>query len=146
MSGVVQKLSERTWPGFEEFKTYFMSCSGAFPQPPNIHVQGDMIAFGADTSDIAELDKCMNSNVFRLMWNLLPAGMDIVAACSQLYALKNRKLMGLDGLSGTYMLRIKTCQRVKEYQEEQEHIQEHQVRRYESVQSSYCPAQFTVCL
>ncbi|GAA4688866.1 hypothetical protein GCM10023347_50830 [Streptomyces chumphonensis] len=130
MSVIIRKLNAATYPGFDTFKAYFESCSqdwlnwpGKFVIKNNeIHIQGS-----ADW-----MTTIFNRPEFRLLWSLLPAGTDIRTAFHQMYALKYRKEMGLEGESGTYTLRIATHWRVLERQNEAQLSQEHLVR-YEMV-------------
>ncbi len=142
MSAIVTKLSDQTYPGFDEFKKYFSSCAAAFPRyAPDINSNSDTITFWGEASAMQDV---LNTPEFRLMWNLLPAGMDAVTAFVQVYALKYPKHMSLDGMTGTYTLRVNIWNSLWEEQNEAQYSQQH---RYAfSVKENRRDTLLTICL
>ncbi|MFK8905573.1 hypothetical protein [Streptomyces sp. YS-3] len=125
MSAIVRKLSDQTWPGFDDFKKYFLSCAAEFPKwAPDIKDTGDRITFAGTGDDMV---KVLNSPEFRTFWNLLPAGMDAATAFCQLYALKYPSYMGLEGKTGTYTLRMNVWTDLWEQQNEAQFTQSHRL-------------------
>lgn len=112
MSAIVRKMSSLTWPGFEDFKTYYLEGMAGVPPFTPLKVMGSDIVFDADSK---VMDGAMNHTAFRFFWNLLPAGTDVITASCQLYILRYRDEIGLANESGTYTLRVKTWQRAYEY-------------------------------
>ncbi|WP_369394707.1 hypothetical protein AB5J72_49840 [Streptomyces sp. CG1] len=147
MGHIVRKLSDAAYPGFDEFRTYFDSCSDEFPAfapavTPVIAVKDSQIQFEGQPEDV---DAVLNKTEFRWMWNLLPAGTDAFVAFVQLYALKYAKLMGLDGLKGTYTIRVRTYLQLTEHQNEAQLSQNHRMH-LTADENSWGPEEVTICL
>ncbi|MCX5413325.1 hypothetical protein [Streptomyces sp. NBC_00059] len=142
MSAVVRTVSESTWPGFVEFRSYFMSCADAFwDWPGHVRERDSVFEFCGSSDDMVAI---MNRPEFRAMRNLLPAGTDAVTAFCQIYALKYGEELGLSGASGTYTLRCRLWPRVIENRDStwprQDSVFTH------SVTGSWDVLEVTVCL
>ncbi|NLU68528.1 hypothetical protein [Streptomyces sp. HNM0574] len=160
---IERKLSDATWPGFEDFKRYFESCAQQFWEyktPKGVHPTSSAIVFGdgevkqtgttgfpprpvmSETCD--EMVRILNTAEFRAMYNLLPAGTHVVSAFCQLYVLKYREKLGLAGARGTYTLRFSVWPDVLEHQDEAQFSQDTLVRYSASDSKRTWPV--TVCL
>ncbi|MFH8561964.1 hypothetical protein [Streptomyces sp. NPDC017988] len=144
MSAIVRKLSDATYPGFDEFKTYFQSCADAFPGYADdiVLVQNDsMIQFNGGAAPVTAV---LNKPEFRYLWTLLPAGMDAFTAFVQLHVLTSAEAMGLDGMTGTYTIKVHSYPAIYESQNEAQCSQEH--RMYLEAKGGSEIVDVTVCL
>lgn len=163
---IERKLSDATWPGFEDFKQYFESCAQhfwAYKTAQGVHATSSAIVFGdapvqqigttmgsfgrpervmSETSD--EMVRILNTPEFRAMYNLLPAGTHVVSAFCQLYVLKYREKLGLARARGTYTLKFSVWPHVTEHQNEAQLSQETVITYSASANKKTWPV--TVCL
>ncbi|QWQ43759.1 hypothetical protein KME66_24370 [Streptomyces sp. YPW6] len=143
---IERKLSDATWPGFEDFRQYFESCAQRFwdyRASQGVHATSSAIVFGdGEVKQIGttlgsfgrlepvmsekqdEMVRIMNTPEFRAMYNLLPAGTHVVTAFCQLYVLKYRQKLGLANARGTYTLTFSVWPHVSEHQNEAQLSQE----------------------
>ncbi|MFH8409567.1 hypothetical protein ACH4FX_33015 [Streptomyces sp. NPDC018019] len=143
MSAIVRKLSDATYPGFEEFKAYFQSCAGAFPDFNDaVLVKNDtMIQFNGGAKAVTDV---LNKPEFRHLWTLLPAGMDAFTAFAQLHVLNHAEVLGLGDTTGTYTIKVHSFPRILEHQNEAQLTQDHRVHLEAVGDSEYIDV--TVCL
>ncbi|MGP8298186.1 hypothetical protein ACTPOK_09595 [Streptomyces inhibens] len=147
-AAVVQKLTTAVYPGFEEFSTYFNSCSSGFPEfTPGVFVKEDAIWFGDrvvrsdphgvhdSVGPVDEMDAVLNRTEFQWMWHLLPAGTDAFTAFIQLYTMKHASDVGLGGRTGTFKIRVTACCKILEQQLEGPHTQTHRMTLSVAAQS-----------
>ncbi|MGP8298187.1 hypothetical protein ACTPOK_09600 [Streptomyces inhibens] len=165
-AAIVKRLSNTTYPGFEEFRRYFDSYRWRFPRfPPGVFVKGDAVWFGDNSkwtstsaSDPHDLDddgeaqiaavetvRALNSPDFRALWNLLPAGTDAFVAFIQIYMLNDCPIDDLDGHPGTYTIRVASYLTILEHQVETPIFQANQ-KHLSVLQPSWGATEVTVCL
>lgn len=121
MSAIIKKWSDKTYPGFEETKSFIESC-GIIDFAGKVTVDSrNCICFDAPPEDMANL---LNYPKFRFYYNLFPAGTDIVTAFCQLMVLRYRSQLGLSNESGTYLMRFNVWTRVLVHKNEAQWSQE----------------------
>lgn len=157
-AAVVDGWTQRVYPGFEEFATYFDSCWNTFPSfTPGVFIRDNAIWFGEEVrtrhphgmdnieGPAGEMTKILNGPEFRWMWNLLPAGTDAFTAFIQLYTMMNASVIDLGDWTGTYTIRVAACREIMEQQLEGPHAQTHRMS-LEAVEGSWGTTEVTVFL
>ena len=115
--GAATKISDASYPGFAELAKYIdtLPLPDYWDGEGRLNIHGNSIEFansgkqhyggymmGNISDNDSEMTKVLNTQVFRFVHNLLPAGTDVVTAFCQIMALKYRNKMVLSGASGTY--------------------------------------------
>lgn len=147
----VRKLSDKTYPGFEEFKSYFIGCDGMkypgdriYADETNNHtVWFDDAVSGSPHDDI---EAVLNGAEFRHFYPLLPSGIHPLVAFCQLMILTYRSKLGIESEFGTYDVRFHVWQVLRWRHDSAQCIDDLPLHGYYFVPCHRLPLQTIVCL